>query len=153
MLELSKLRAWRRCSRRAFGLYVYGLTISSTESFARDIISTHPTVGPGVGDEMAASTAPPVGSVNVGIIKAKGMAALFQEGVWVVFMLPTGGAVEAITTAHIPAPTRIGPTIPAEGHGNVVWKLRAWRRCSRRAFGLSSCFEWMPFRLRHLGRQ
>jgi hypothetical protein len=30
---------------------------------------------------------PPVGSVNVGIIKAKGMAALFQEGVWVVFML------------------------------------------------------------------
>jgi hypothetical protein len=34
-----------------------------------------------------ASTVLPVGSVNVGIIKAKGKAALFQEGVWVVFML------------------------------------------------------------------
>ncbi|CAP79434.1 hypothetical protein PCH_Pc19g00180 [Penicillium rubens Wisconsin 54-1255] len=35
------------------------------------------------------------------------------------FRLPTGSTVEAITTAHIPAPTRIGPTIPAEGSGNV----------------------------------
>jgi hypothetical protein len=31
------------------------------------------------------------------------------------------GTVEANTTAHIPAPTRIGPILPAEGSGNVVW--------------------------------
>jgi hypothetical protein len=37
------------------------------------------------------------------------------------FTLPTGSTVEAITAAHIPAPTRIGPTIPVEGSGNVVW--------------------------------
>jgi hypothetical protein len=35
-------------------------------------------------------------SVNVGIIKAKGMAALFQEGVWVVFML----RVDAISSPY-----------------------------------------------------
>ncbi|OQE71587.1 hypothetical protein PENNAL_c0103G02901, partial [Penicillium nalgiovense] len=36
------------------------------------------------------------------------------------FTLLTGSTVEAITTAHIPTPTRIGPTIPAEGSGNVL---------------------------------
>ena len=50
---------------------------------------------------MIASTVPPVGRVNVGIIKAKGMAALFQEGVCVVFML----SVDAISS-----PTQ-GPTV------------------------------------------
>lgn len=29
--------------------------------------------------------------------------------------------MEATTAAHIPAPTRIGPTIPVEGPENVVW--------------------------------
>lgn len=50
---------------------------------------------------MIASTVLPVGSVNVGIIKAKGKAALFQEGVWVVFML---------RVVAIPSPTH-GPTV------------------------------------------
>jgi hypothetical protein len=36
------------------------------------------------------------------------------------FTLPTGSTVEATTAAHIRAPTRVGPTIPVEGSGNVV---------------------------------
>ncbi|CAP87216.1 hypothetical protein PCH_Pc24g03080 [Penicillium rubens Wisconsin 54-1255] len=87
-----------------------------TESFARDIISTHPTVGPGVGDEMASTR-----SMKTTQTPSWNNAAMPLALIIPTFTLPTGGAVEAITTAHIPAPTRIGPTIPAEGSGNVVW--------------------------------
>ncbi|CDM32584.1 unnamed protein product [Penicillium roqueforti FM164] len=37
-----------------------------------------------------------------------------------IFTLPTGSMVEAIITAYIPTPIRIGPTIPVEGSGNVT---------------------------------
>ena len=96
--------------------YVYKLTISSTESFARDIITTHPTIGPGVGDEMASTQ-----SMKTTQTPSWNNAAIPLALIIPTFTLSTRGAVEAITTAHIPAPTRIGPTIPAEGSGNVVW--------------------------------
>jgi hypothetical protein len=45
-----------------------------------------------------ASTVLPVGSVNVGIIKAKGKAALFQAGFWVVML----SAVTILSLTHPP---------------------------------------------------
>jgi len=37
------------------------------------------------------------------------------------FTLPTASAVEAVTAARVPAPTRLEPTIPVEGSGYVAW--------------------------------
>lgn len=90
--------------------------ISSIEGFACDRMTSHPIVGPCVGDKMAAAQ-----SANTTATCAWSNAAVPLTLIIPTFTLPTGSTVEAVTAAHIPAPTRLKPTIPVEGSGNVAW--------------------------------
>ncbi|KAI3093178.1 hypothetical protein CBS147333_10125 [Penicillium roqueforti] len=91
-------------------------TQNHIEGFACDMITSNPIVGPCVGDKMAAAE-----SMNTTATLAWNNAAVPLTLIIPTFTLPTGSTVEAVTAAHIPAPTRLKPTIPVEGSGNVAW--------------------------------